>query len=259
MPFCAKCGVEVSPDAQFCMSCGTGVKPAHEETREPATELFCPHCGAAVSPPPRSKRKCPSCAELMLPRTLLDGTKALLTPEQADDLNRQKAELAGERQLVERLEAYGVNKQERREIEAQLQQRWGSIPSKRDVAWTAANRKLTEAAQQDDLQRLANIYWQMALQLYDEGRDHFKLSQMAKKYELLAMQREEKHQPYKVRVRVLGVCPESRALEGRRYTIEEALEEMPIPRADCTWQTSARGDKSGPGWCACAYTKELQF
>ena len=154
---------------------------------------------------------------------------------------------------------YGVTDADYDRERAELAAKWGCEPSPADVLWRWANGRSAQLGGQGDWQGLGVLTFTMALQLYEEGRDHFKLSQVARKYELLAMQREEKNQPYKIRVRVLGVCPESRALEGRLYTIEEALEEMPIPRADCTWQTSARGSKSGRGWCACTYTEELQF
>jgi hypothetical protein len=225
----------------------------------PSPELFCPHCGTEVCPPPRVRRKCPSCGEGVVPRTLLDGKKALLTPRQAEDLDREKAELAEERLLVKRLDSYGVSKRERHNIEATLQQQWGVVPSRRDVAWAAANQKVVEAATQDDFGRLSGIYWQMALQLYDEGRDHFELSKLSHKYGLLAMQRQQAGFPLPMEIRVLGVCPESRAHDERWYTVEEALEEMPIPRADCSWHTSpARAKRGGPGWCACTYIQQRQ-
>ena len=215
---------------------------------------FCPHCGAEVSPPPKTKRKCPSCQEVIVPRTLLDGTKALLTPDQAVDLDREKAELKDERLLVNRLEALGVSAKERHDIEAKLQEQWGSPPSRRDVAWTAGNRKIEETSARGDFQALSGVYAHMARQLYDEGKDPFEVSKLSKHFELLALQRTGL--PFdSMKLRVLGLCPESRVHEDSLYTIEEALEEMPIPRPDCSHDQKP----GGFGICICSYINQFDF
>ncbi|MBN1319451.1 MAG: hypothetical protein JXA87_01285 [Thermoleophilia bacterium] len=207
---------------------------------------------------PKSKRKCPACKEPIVPRTLPDGTRALLTPQQADDLAREKHELAEERLLVKRLNAYGVGDQERREVEAELREQWGVVPSRRDVAWAAANRKVAQAGADGDFARLSSLYWHMAMQLYEEGRDHFELSRLSKKYGLLAMQNKVHpfdHLGLRFKLVVIPACPESHAYRGRQYSIEEALDEMPIPRPDCSYHYLS-GREGSPGWCVCSHSHE---
>lgn len=47
------------------------------------------------------------------------------------------------------------------------------------------------------------------------------------------------------------VCAECKALEGRVYTIEEALEKMPLPVRTC--KNDDHEVVAGFGWCRCTY------
>jgi hypothetical protein len=254
MAFCTACGTEHILGAYFCSSCGAPLsqrQPKPKEAPPTATVAFCPHCGAEVSPMPKSKRKCPSCREVIVPRTLVDGTKTLLTVDRAADLDREKADLVEERLLVRQLQALGVSAKERREIEANLQQQHGCPPSRRDIAWQAGNWKVREAGSRGAFHEVSRAYALMAYQLYNQDKDPFRMTKLAQHFELIALQQDDYLTGCKLRV--VGFCPEGRAHEARLYTFAEAFEQMPIPRADCSNARNA----GGYGICVCMYMHEL--
>lgn len=164
-----------------------------------------------------------------------------------------------ENQLARQIRTYGATEADGARVKAELIERFGRVPSPSDIAWEIANEKIPELAQKEDFRALSDLYWQMALQIYYEGRDQFNLAREARRYELLDLQREcLRFGDWGSRcgLKVLGCsgnyCGECKP--DKIYTVEEALESMPIPRRECGYHVKGHKVSPGqPGWCICLY------
>lgn len=100
--------------------------------------------------------------------------------------------------------------------------------------------------------RIESVSRDRALSFYRQGRDflpalqeiarrdlmRYKLSGIAERVEILASQ---------------DSCQSCLQLTGRVLMVDEALEQMPIPNKQCTFELS----KGKPGWCRCIYLPTL--
>ena len=177
----------------------------------------CPYCGFEFDPPPARQRKCPSCGETVYVRTRpADRQRVLATAEQ---------------------------------VEAMKKEREAERRKKSDVAWADLNKKLHEAMGRSDWHEMNMLYFQQALQLFEEGRAHLRIAQESRK---AALRRYQADGMNSVEILTAGdeSCPSCQALQGKRLTVEEALAEMPIPNPTCTmWKDEGQE----AGWCRCLY------
>ena len=89
--------------------------------------------------------------------------------------------------------------------------------------------------------------------LFGRGRDHQQLAAESRKSELWYYQaayRSLDIQRVTIATSGEASCPECQPLEGREFSIDEALKLMPIPCKTC--QTWANENPHG-GWCRCSY------
>ena len=90
----------------------------------------------------------------------------------------------------------------------------------------------------------------MAHLLFEEGRDHYNLALESRKAKLMAYRQSDIS---RVRILTAGdkACPECKVFEGRKLSIDEALQEMPIPVRHCTkW----KDENEYGGLCRCIYS-----
>ena len=116
--------------------------------------------------------------------------------------------------------------------------------------WRRLSELVRVAMQAGDLQSLQSAYQQQANILFVEGRPHFHVAQEARRAELMSL----------LELDVAGVkvmtsddervCAHCQSLDGKVFTIQEALEAMPIPGPNCT-----DGSEQNPhgGRCRCGY------
>lgn len=219
---------------------------------------FCPHCGAEIVPPPTRKRKCPHCGEVFLVRTRPENRqRVVVTEAQAAMIDAQWEGVHAENGLRRQVQAYGATEADAARVEANLKAQWGQRPSPADLAWGVANDQVAKLSQAEDWRGLGQLYWQMALQLYNEGHGHFDLAREARRFELLGLRDSPLLQPgMGYGVRVLG-CKENycgHCLSDEVMSVDQALERMPIPRADCGHHVKGHTVAPGqPGWCGCTY------
>lgn len=98
-----------------------------------------------------------------------------------------------------------------------------------------------------DLHELKMMHFHKALELFRKDLDFFGELFESKKYELLAFRKFR----YNGKVKILSGrgCDNCADLNGRIFTIDEAIKLMPIPNSNCNHETNA----SGKGWCRCSY------
>ena len=98
------------------------------------------------------------------------------------------------------------------------------------------------------------IYYEMALFLNKEGKDCFSVLQQSAKMNLMKFKQAGVVE--KVRILTVGEdsCKACRLLENKVFTIEEALEKMPIPCKECTHKLY----DEKKGFCRCSYLAEFE-
>ena len=102
----------------------------------------------------------------------------------------------------------------------------------RDAEWSELNRRILDASRSGDWHTIKMAHFRQALMLFDQVRDHQWLAAESRKSELRYYQTVYRHlEVERVTISTTGEasCPECRQLDGREFSIEEALETMPIP------------------------------
>jgi len=231
------------------------VKSQRTESKAAPARAICPYCQTELAVRPQRKKKCPSCQKPIYIRTLPDTREKVLVTE--DDAQRIDAEWEskGKRaQLLSSLEAFGISQSEFLNRKELLSKKYGREASDRDVAWGLYNERINREAKSGapDFHTLQMLYYTMALFLDEEGKDSFSTLVEAKKCELRAL---EKNFGAKRKVKILTAkeqsCPECQKLEGKIFTIDEALRSMPLPCKECT--NPGYTDDDDKGFCRCMY------
>jgi len=147
---------------------------------------------------------------------------------------------------LKRLGEYGIVKQDFEIAKAQLSEKFKQEPSNQDVFWSLFHQLI--AKNRNNLQTLKMIYYEMALFLNEQGKDCFTQLQLSNKMELLMY---KKAGINKVQILTCGTgsCEQCQLLQDKIYTIDEALEKMPIPNKDCTKKMYDKNQ----GFCKCSY------
>ena len=172
----------------------------------------CPYCGVIQEPPPTRRRKCRDCGQTIHVRTDREERKKYLLTAEED------ARLARER---------------------------------RNEEWKRLSELVRVAMQAGDWKSLQSAYQQQANILFVEGRPHLHVAQEARRAQLMSLL-ETSIADVKVRTsddeRVCAYC---QSLDRKVFTIQEALEAMPIPGPICT-----DGNQQNPhgGRCRCGYS-----
>lgn len=208
----------------------------------PAT---CPYCRALLSKVPKRKASCPFCKNEIYVRAKQDifPNRSLFTEEDARALD-----------WLKRLQV------SRRDFEAHredLSKQFGFTAKATDVVWRIMNASLKPLARTKDFHELKMMYLQMAQFVYDEGKDPLRMKQLAVKTEIAELRHSAKQGFINLKSTRLEVitsgeasCGECRKLHKAVFTIDQALEQMPIPVRGCTHNAVKEGE---PGWCRCCY------
>jgi hypothetical protein len=103
-----------------------------------------------------------------------------------------------------------------------------------------------------DFEKMSFAYFRMALQRNRKGADFFPQLRQAKRVSLLAIQksaRELQGMISGVSIGCGGGCEACDRLDGRRFSLEDAIRLAPVPCKDCTFTLKS----SRPRWCRCLY------
>lgn len=171
----------------------------------------CPYCGIVQDPPPARRKKCRDCGEVIYTRTDRETRKKYLLTE-------------------------AESKRQAREA--------------RDDQFKELSREVQRASQAGDWAALSSAYRGQADILFAEGRPHHKVSVDAAKVSLMQMRSARISQVRIATARDERVCDYCAALEGKMFSIRQALRNPPIPGPSCT-----DGSDQNPhgGRCRCIY------
>lgn len=178
----------------------------------------CPYCGVIQDPPPSRRRKCKDCAQIIHVKTDREERKKyLITAHEA-----------------ERTAAIGTKLERER----------------RNQEWKELSQQVQAAMQAGDWQSLRRAYQQQATILFHEGRPHFRVAQESARAQLIHLLQIGVDSVKVMTSKDERVCAHCRALDGEEFTIQEALDSLPIPGPNCT-----DGDDLNPhcGRCRCIY------
>lgn len=206
-----------------------------------AHPVQCPYCGHSFDAMPARKRKCPSCKQVVCPKSTPEHReKRLMTEAQADEAERLWEQYQLRQRALSTLSTFGLDQTH---LEKQLKS--GARSDTEAVA--ALLRSVAESAK--DLHDRKMAFYQLAVAAEGEGlpyQDY--LAHVAKS----ALLRYQQSGVRKVEILSAGhgnACPRCQLQNGRILTVSEALREMPIPYSGCT-QTLTGGT---PGFCRCCY------
>ena len=178
----------------------------------------CPYCAVIQEPPPMRRRKCRDCGQIIHVRTDREERKKyLLTAEEAERRAAKDARLARERRNEE----------------------WNQLSGQVRVAMQAGDWKSLQAA-----------YQQQARILFVEGRPHRHVAQEATRARLMYLLELGVVNVKVMTVHDQRVCAHCQSLNGKVFTIQKALEAMPIPGPNCT---DGNEQNLHSGRCRCVY------
>lgn len=123
-----------------------------------------------------------------------------------------------------------------------------TVQKLQDYKWGLFNQQLNQAMRKNDFNELRRIYLEMADFLEREGKNNSHILQLARKMQSLSQKEEllAKQQDGFKKVEILANqgCPECLKQNGKIYSIDQALKEMPLPNKNCCHQY---------GYCRCSY------
>lgn len=212
----------------------------------------CPYCGQMLDKRPKRKTKCPHCGnDIYVRKRPPNGERrVLVTEDEAEEIDSAWKQLHFRRKWQGMLEQYGMVDEDFDTHRKKLRERFGQEPGDGDVVWSLFHEALDASMKSGNFQELRMLYFEMALFLYEEGRDFFHLLEQSHRMELT------KYKQWgfveKVRMHAAGdtSCEACQQLEGTLLSLEEALDQTPLPCKDCTFDFHGSGR---PGWCRCQY------
>ena len=129
------------------------------------------------------------------------------------------------------LERYNITPEQFEKEKRELSKRFKKEAFDGDIIWSLFNKLILKNA--NDFQKLSSIYYEMAIFLNEEGKNSYDMKYQSTKMQLLDL---KQNGAKKVRwVASVGTrtCKKCESLNGKNYSIEKALKEMPLPLKDC--------------------------
>ena len=229
------------------------MKGNSEENENIESQSICPYCKKILEQTPKQKKRCPSCSNFIFVRTLpLTHQKVLVTEDEAKKIDKEWDKVSSRKNAILQLSSYGISENEFDNYKKNFK----FEVSDSDVIWSLLNNLLQKNMKENNLGNLSSIYSHMALILSKAGKDCFEYSQQARKMELLRYQHLRSEIIIGVKILTMGCnsCEACQKLDGQVFTIEEALEKMPIPCKECT--NMLFNDKYP--FCRCGYITVLK-
>ena len=186
-------------------------------------KIYCPNCKHQLEVAPKRKAKCPHCKQYIYIR---EGK--LVTGDDALKID-----------WLVYLDQFGITDQKFESSREELSKKFKTKASAHDTVWSILNSLVAT--------RPEDAYREMARLVSQEGKDAQPYIEQALRTQLMS---------YKTRgiktVWVVGYCEEPDystcsgcvELNRKQFSIDEALDKMPVPRY-CT-----------SGWCRCGYVTE---
>jgi len=190
----------------------------------------CPHCNCLLDPSPKRKKKCLSCGEYICVRQ--------------DPYDRSKIHYVNEDTALCLDMLRDLQISEKSYTDAR-----NNAPDNRslgDIIWSLVTTKKKAAAERSDWDTIADIAYSQSKYYRFAGKDYFPLLQESVAARLRAAMKTGVTHVQIITSRDDRVCEKCKVLDGKEYTLKEALEIMPLPVA------------CDDDWCRCVYSYKMK-
>jgi uncharacterized Zn finger protein (UPF0148 family) len=217
-------------------------------------QATCPSCNGELKKFPARKTKCPHCGNFIyVKRAPGESEKRLVTEAQAAEIEAQWNTRSEERAADEFCHLYHIDPHRYARVRDTLAKSTEPASLRWNTEYFLARER---AATESDLQMRKMLYFHLSRlcehkKLYRDRRDF-----LVKMHES-ELERYQGSMGAIVGVRVSGgnrACPVCQAHNGKRYTVEQALAEQPLPCTGCTCGETG----NDPGLCQCYYSSILR-
>lgn len=217
--------------------------------------IKCPYCNEILVDPPKTKKKCPSCKKPVYfkidPYT--KKTYYLAEPE-AMEIEKLQDRFRIEERFYNLFKGFGLTERYFKKRQTDYGEKAKGNYSAFAFVSSLFNELQLELAKKNDFHNLSWINLSMANFLYgynvDCGHDHDFSPYLyeSMKMELYDFKNQERQLNCKLKAEILsgGKCKKCDELNGKKFTIDEALQKMPLPVKDCE-----------NGFCHCTYFETL--
>lgn len=167
------------------------------------------------------------------------------------DCNPAQVETAMEitvKDFLQTVERLGINKNDFLTEQKELSWKFGSEINSSDVLWSLFKKCRVKMRDLDSLKLLDRA---MAVYLKETGQNCFILLSRSHKRQLLTYQEEGIIQTVRISTMDGESCPACQKMEGKIYSVAEALEKRPLPCPECAYKLSSQI----LGFCRCRYNQ----
>lgn len=211
---------------------------------------ICPYCKKSLPFAPEKNMPCPSCGNMIYVKESRYGKeKVLLTGEKNASVGEQGAEWESidfVKKMLETIKGSGITESGFHTRKSEMQRKLGRPPTDIEVL-----RDILVGLSAKGI----SVYNQLALLLNREKRDASQLLYHARQTELTNLKRSGIVKKVKI---ISGVragdttpsCPECAKIQGKIFTIDQAIIDMPLPNIKCTCKIY----DELRGFCRCIYT-----
>jgi hypothetical protein len=206
---------------------------------------ICPYCQQDLKKVPQVKRKCPHCQKTCYVKYLpFYKQKSLVTEQEAAMVDAYWARYRPVREWLDRLRDYGITEDDFDLKHKELSEKAEEAVSDRGIIWALFNELASKVKDPGTIQ---SLFLNIATFLHKGGEDHHQYLEISIKAGLLSMKQMgiEKVQIFNDE----SSCRACRKLNKKIFTIDEALEKMPLPVKTCTLDVFGMEK----GFCRCFY------
>lgn len=216
----------------------------------PISAKKCPYCDNELEKEPAKKTRCKKCNHFYFVRTLVkDKSRVITTKEEADKINKEWDEYTFNKYK----DKLGITLEEYAEEKKQLSFKFGGVALSNDVIWSLFNKKI---ARTTDRKALSDIYFGMASLVAEEGRRN--PCQFLEQHHRMNLMNYIEDGDVFEEVQILAApnsCDSCKSLNGKIFSIKDALSQMPLPNKECTFKLDPKHEHS---WCRCTYVPKVK-
>lgn len=201
-------------------------------------KIKCPYCNKPLEKKPIKKKKCPFCGKYIYVRKGM-----LYTEDNLKEYEEEMAKEAEKNRIEYLLDKIGFTYAEFQNRKKAFQKKSETKPHYIDIIMSLFNEKTLRIRDFDVLQ---SKYYDMALILNEENKPCHHLLRLSNKMKLMSLRKQGYE---KVRILSGGGCEDCKKLDGKTYTIEEALKSNSLPNKNCTHKLYNEKES----FCKCMY------
>lgn len=210
----------------------------------------CPYCNVELEKFPLRKTKCKACGKFYYSKRLPSETKKrIVTEKEKKQIDKQWDEKFFLDEWCAFFSTFDFTK-------GYIKRHIGSFKIKRDGAWSLFQKALAVALKRNKFHEASMLYYKMAIFVAEENKDPFEYLKLSSKMSLLNY----KNQGTK-KVRILSAgslsCSECNEQNGEVYSIDEALNKMPLPNKNCSYHFYPENKRYS--FCRCVFIPKVEI